>query len=42
MADRMGRSAILIDLNPEYAEMAAERIRGDAAMLADVSVEMAA
>lgn len=42
VADRLGRDAILIDLNPEYAEMAAGRIREDAAMLADVTVERAA
>ena len=29
VADRLGRDAILIELNPEYAEMAAARIRGD-------------
>lgn len=42
VADRLGRDAILIDLNPDYAEMAADRIRGDANMLADVFVEVAA
>lgn len=42
VADRLGRDAILIDLNPGYAEMAAHRIRADAGVLADVSVERAA
>src|SRR6185503_7930445 len=36
VADRLGRDAILIELNPEYAEMAERRIRGDAGMFADV------
>lgn len=37
VADRLGRNAILIELNPEYAAMAERRIRGDAGMLADVT-----
>jgi DNA modification methylase len=37
VADRLGRNAILIELNPEYAAMAERRIRGDAGMFADVS-----
>jgi DNA modification methylase len=37
VADRLGRDAILIELNPEYAEMAERRISGDAGMFADVS-----
>ncbi len=36
VADRLGRNAILIELNPEYAEMARRRIEGDAPMLVDV------
>jgi DNA modification methylase len=36
VADRLGRDAILIELNPEYAAMAERRIRGDAGMFADV------
>lgn len=38
VADRHGRDAILIELNPEYAEMAERRIRGDAPMFSDVRV----
>ena len=38
VADRLGRDAILIELNPEYAEMAERRIHGDAPLLADVAV----
>jgi DNA modification methylase len=30
VADRLDRDAILIELNPEYAEMARRRIRNDA------------
>lgn len=37
VADRMGRNAILIELNPEYAAMAERRIRGDAGMFAAVT-----
>jgi DNA modification methylase len=37
VADRLGRNATLIELNPEYAEMARERIRGDAPLFVDVS-----
>ena len=29
VAERLGRNSILIELNPGYAEMAAERIRAD-------------
>ena len=39
VADRLGRNAILIELNPEYAAMAERRIRGDAGMFADVAAE---
>lgn len=37
VADRHGRNAILIELNPEYAAMAEKRIRGDAPLFADVA-----
>jgi DNA modification methylase len=37
VADRLGRNAILIELNPEYAAMAERRLRGDAGMFADVT-----
>lgn len=37
VADRLGRNAILIELNPEYAEMAERRIRKDGGMFADVT-----
>lgn len=33
VADRMGRAAILIELNPTYAEMARQRIKADAPLL---------
>jgi DNA modification methylase len=36
VADRLGRNAILIELNPEYAGMAQRRIQGDAGLFADV------
>jgi site-specific DNA-methyltransferase (cytosine-N4-specific) len=36
VADRLGRNAILIELNPEYAAMAERRIRGDAGMFGEV------
>ena len=36
VADQLGRSAILIELNPEYAAMAHRRIKGDAPLLTDV------
>ena len=38
VADRLGRNAILIELNPAYAEMARNRINGDAGMFAEVAV----
>jgi DNA modification methylase len=37
VADRLGRDAILIELNPEYAAMAENRIKGDAGLFAAVS-----
>lgn len=36
VADRLARDAILIELNPEYAEMARRRIHGDAPLFVDV------
>jgi DNA modification methylase len=36
VADRFGRDAILIELNPDYCEMAAQRIRADAPLLPTV------
>jgi len=36
VADRLGRNAILIELNPEYAEMARRRIKADAPLFAEV------
>lgn len=38
VADRLNRNAILIELNPEYAELARQRIAGDAPMFAQVEV----
>ena len=38
VADRLGRDAILIEISPEYAEMAAKRIRGDNPMFTSVEV----
>lgn len=35
VADRLGRDAILLELNPTYAAMASERIRSDAPLFAD-------
>ena len=39
VADRLGRNAILIELNPQYAEMAENRLRNDAGMFAQVAAE---
>ena len=36
VADRLQRNALLIELNPEYADMARHRITGDAPLFADV------
>lgn len=36
VADRLGRNALLIELNPAYAEIAQRRIHADAGMFADV------
>lgn len=37
VADRLGRNAILLELNPEYAAMARRRIESDAGMFASVA-----
>lgn len=39
VADRLGRDAILIELNPEYAAMAQKRIGADAGMFASVDAD---
>ncbi|MEA1071304.1 site-specific DNA-methyltransferase [Sphingomonas sp. LY160] len=36
VADRLQRDSILIELNPDYAEMARSRIAGDGSLFADV------
>lgn len=36
VADRLGRNAILIELNPEYAEISKRRIIGDAGLFSEV------
>ena len=38
VADRLGRNAVLIELNPEYAEIARSRIENDAGMFSKVEV----
>lgn len=38
VAGRFGRDAVLIELNPAYAEMARKRIEGDAPMFAKIEV----
>lgn len=37
VADRLGRNAVLIELNPDYVAMAERRIRGDAPLFAEVN-----
>lgn len=37
VADRLGRDAILIELNPEYAAMAEQRIKQDSSLFAEVA-----
>ena len=41
VADRLGRDSILCELNPEYAVMSEQRIRGDATLFASVTREAA-
>jgi DNA modification methylase len=38
VADRLGRNAVLIELNPEYAEMARRRVLRDGGMFADIEL----
>ena len=38
VADRLGRNAVLIELNPDYAAMAERRIKDDAGMFSEVTV----
>jgi DNA modification methylase len=38
VADRLGRNAVLIELNPEYAAIAERRLTGDAGMFAKVKM----
>lgn len=38
VADRLGRNALLIELNPEYAALGSDRITGDAPLFTDVEV----
>ena len=37
VADRLGRDAILIDLNPTYVEMARRRIESDGPLFAEIA-----
>ena len=39
VADRLGRDAILIELNPRYVDIARARLCGDAGLFAEVKVE---
>jgi DNA modification methylase len=36
VADRLGRDAILIELNPEYAAIAERRLNADSPLFAEV------
>lgn len=36
VADQLGRHAIIVELNPDFADMAERRIKGDAGMFAEV------
>ena len=38
VADRLGRDAVLIEISPEYAEMARKRINDDNPLFSDVSI----
>ena len=42
VSERLGFNAVLCELNPDYCDMAAERIRADAPLLADVEKEVVA
>jgi DNA modification methylase len=37
VADRLGRNAVGIEINPEYADLSRERIRGDAGMFGEIA-----
>ena len=37
VADRLQRDALLIELNPDYAQIAEKRIKGDAPLFSEVS-----
>jgi DNA modification methylase len=37
VADRLGRNAVIVELNPEYAALARQRITGDAPLFAEVA-----
>jgi len=39
VADRLGRDAIIIELNKEYAKIAEKRLIGDNSLFANVTVE---
>jgi DNA modification methylase len=39
VADRLGRNAVLIELNPEYAALAERRIKGDAPLFAEIHTQ---
>jgi DNA modification methylase len=39
VADRLGRNAVLIELNPAYADMARNRIQGDCPMFAEIAAQ---
>jgi DNA modification methylase len=41
VADRLGRSALLIEISPEYAEMARQRIVADAGLFSSVAAAAA-
>lgn len=37
VSDRLQRNAVLIELNPVYAEMARKRVAGDAPLFAEIA-----
>ena len=39
VAERLRRDAVLIELNPKYAEMASKRIEADGTLFSDVRME---
>lgn len=38
VADRLGRDSIYLELNPEYAAMAEQRLRADAPLFVEVTM----